>query len=589
MKNKFMHVLIFFLLLGFPFLLDIPSHDDICDENSSCLAYRYSDMDIGPYSMILTAGPPAGASMYDSYKMAPNEKQKYYSPIAGIHEKNESINEYALNVYPADYGPYATGFGHRAIQCIAQSKLAEDSLKMLVIARKIRAKIAELSGEDDYLKHCNKNLLKPVLLSIGFKQNGKITNTKNSFYLNSGLQKSIFFSGATIIDNTGDYSIFEMLYEGYLPLAFTHETSHAIMMETYGTHWKSLLERKLSTPHDDVTDPATAYMEGWAEAFEIIYMKNNDRLLSNRSQDDYQAIVRDMILSQSNDNDLWFSYDPATTSPVELSPGCYIKNASQMISSENIIAGLFSSILSSKEIKFPFIKCIAVMYEHHPTDFMEFLSSWVKEFPADNDYLVNLLCEKTKFAIVLNEAPETYYECRKAEREFLKNKISKEELEKKREAWRNLSDALKSVALRNTTLTQSRPSLGLIFIRPEGPDGSSRTETVDLVTITAPTFKALKIKGISDNDIVEFIKIRQRKALNNYSDALCALENVLGKRFEFVKKNNSLFSFNFAPTGKIEKKGFFYGRGTQYEKLSSYLEKTRSADILNELAGGVRK
>jgi len=334
-------------------------------------------------------------------------------------------------------------------------------------------------------------------------------------------------------------------------MVVAHENAHAIMFDIYGPDITKI-DKVSNMGHDGpmVSDRGLAFIEGWAEAFEALYGPTNP-LLKLKEADREKYRISEFLFTRQDpvrrDRYIWQNHNGKKTG--------ILKNGVQILSTEGAIAGLFYDILTSRSIKDPFGKCISVMYEKKPVDFVGFLKAWTAAFPEDKNTLYRMYLEGTNYATVSNEARKLYYDYYQAKLKFVQKQMDEKTFYDTKKKWTAFKEDLFTKAMQNEsqlTANVSRDlwtnvkgfksfSLGGMISGILGNKGMH----VNIASVTVGQLLQLRegnfLKEMTDEDIAKFVKTREQMGVMPYTSGVAALREILGKdRAEAIIKANGI-------------------------------------------------
>lgn len=329
-----------------------------------------------------------------------------------------------------------------------------------------------------------------------------------------------------------------------LDIIMCHENAHGIMADMYGQKFPDI-KKPSKVGHDSyiISDKGTAFVEGWAEAFEAVYGPNNIKF---NEKDRKKYHIAEFLFARQNpirrDRYVWVDNKAKKNGS--------LKNGSQLMATEGVIAGLFYDILTSRAIVAPFEKCVKVMFTDTPQNFVEFFNALVKKFPEDKRVLYRILLENTHYATMTNDAIRAYCNYYAYKLKINKKKISKSEYLEYRKKYKTVTETLFKKAMSGSNVFGNvGPEL---WFYSEARADVTKTRyfyahTFDLNTITA---KQLKIAGmVLDEDVNRIISERSKDGYFSDRWAQNAFIRILGdKHFKSYIYEKYMSNFkSFAP------------------------------------------
>jgi len=368
-------------------------------------------------------------------------------------------NEKAIRINWADNKGF---IGRTVIPYLKKSKEFQDMLRLRCTARHIRAQILEknenldaetkaylnfevnspliLVGESPYGKDAKSG---PMLMPIGVEVFDPVENKRIALHTS-------VITLTDILDFGGNprFSVKNALTNDTLDFVVGHEVAHEIMADMYGKDFMKI--NRISSGHGtyDITDLGVAYIEGWAEAFEALYGINNPRL---KKKDMEKYLISEFIFERQDpirqEMVVWL-YPYVNERKKEGS----LKNGSQMMSTEGVVAGIFYDILTSRTINAPFEKCVKTMVTSKPANFMEFVREYVKLFPEDKNTLYRIILESTRYVVMSKDAGLLYRKYYTSKMEYTKNPQVKDAFTQAQNAYTSFKEDLFKKAMNGTDI-----------------------------------------------------------------------------------------------------------------------------------------
>ncbi len=317
------------------------------------------------------------------------------------------------------------------------------------------------------------------------------------------------------------FSVKDAVDNDTLDLVVAHENAHAIMFDMYGKKFAEI-ERISTNGHDApyITDQGLGYIEGWAEAFEAVYGPANPKL---KEKDRKKYNISEFLFSRQDpirrERYIW-------ARPTGKKTGV-LKNGSQLMATEGVIAGLFYDILTNRALNAPFEKCVTAMLLFQPQSFMDFVKAYVKLYPDDKKTLYRIVLENTNYATMDRQAIDLYAAYYQSKLAYVQKKCSKEDHLKAKNAFITFKEDLFKKALKNDTLFANvGPQLwftgklklddkkpGLFDLKAKiakklGKDPNVWEFRLDLNTVT---HKMLRVIGFDESAAANVIEARQKR------------------------------------------------------------------------------
>lgn len=343
----------------------------------------------------------------------------------------------------------------------------------------------------------------PAMIPIGVEV-VKPNNTSERLYLEtSSICITDLKAGNEVI-----FSVKDSILNDTLDIVLCHELAHSIMFDMYGKRF-TLIQRVSTNGHDApiITDKGLAYIEGWAEAFEAIYgganphFKEKDRKKYNISE--FLFTRQDPIRRERY---IW-------EKPFGKKTGI-LKNGSQMMATEGVIASLFYDILTSRAINAAFEKCVTTMLLYTPLNFEEFINKYLTLYPEDRQTILRIILENTKYGIMDNTARKLYYNYYQNKLLYVQKKISNEEFRKAEKAYLDYKENLFKNAMNGANIFGNvGPELwlkGKLVFEKAGLF-KKKQEWEFRIDLNTVTYKILRVIGFDSASAEKIIAARNEK------------------------------------------------------------------------------
>lgn len=485
----------------------------LAEKPTTYLAPGYQNIESDPQKAIIPVG-----FLIDETKTGEN---KIVSVREGF-DMAEARRKVALLAVPVDPEKYKIA---EMVNYLKSSSIVADSIKLRHIARINKLDLLAKSGDQGYADYYKKYSMAPILVSpFG---SGGCAMAPTSTYMGYGTDGE-YFSNSFIKVTDGMAKISDRIKNDTLALGFAHENAHAIMNDMYIKSWSEKLYGVSTSGHDGpiVSDRHLAYTEGWAEAFEAIYGQMNP-LLINESEREKYGIAEFQFTRQDpvrRNRYTWVNHKGKKTG--------IMKNALQLISTEGAIASTFFDIMTARKISDPFLKSTTIMYKFKPADFVEFLKVWVREYPEDKQVLYRIFLEESKYITMSNEARKLYYEYYQDNLKFKQGKITKEAASVTRDKWLAFKEDLFKKAMDGAAIDSNiGPDLWLAMkLQPKDPAKPEIEENLNISTFEPVSWviRLFENAGITEAELLEFIKAREATGVLPYKTATEALEAAFG-------------------------------------------------------------
>ncbi len=201
--------------------------------------------------------------------------------------------------------------------------------------------------------------------------------------------------------------------QNYLAPLVAHELFHGLMGDLYGTKMIEMKARSYSRnghAADRITDEFLAFIEGTAEAMELVALEDHASEVSN-TLIDYPHLtdeLRDFIrgfkrkrLVLAKHNKLGFTADSSILDGE-------LDSAEDMLKTEGVIASLTFRLLFKSGLTNPFEKLFRTMLRHKPLHFVDFLKKFVSDYPDSKDTVIRQFLESTRYITVHKDAARLY-------------------------------------------------------------------------------------------------------------------------------------------------------------------------------------
>jgi DNA uptake protein ComE-like DNA-binding protein len=373
-----------------------------------------------------------------------------------------------VNPRPIQARLYGTGFSHRILVLIdpeeaygknvfpglLKNPVVQDSLKLRKVALNIRREgtqeILEKLNPDGKLSpeqvealkrflsaHVNQPL--PILAKppADKADSGNCASRQGSLIRGADGKNLLWSPNCLFL--VGDLAA--NLENDTLSIVFGHENAHIIMYEMYGAGMRNFL-RASSNGHmaPYMTDQSMALIEGWAEAFEAVYGPTNPRL-SEKDRKKYH--IPEFRFERQDpvrrERYIWARYFGKKTG--------VLKNGSQMMATEGVVAGLFYDILTSRAINAPFEKSVRTMLKWQPTNFPDFVRGYLKFFSEDRKVLTRIILENSRFVLMHPRAGDLYFRYYQANLAWKQKKVGKQALQQAKNEYLKFKEELNAQAL----------------------------------------------------------------------------------------------------------------------------------------------
>ncbi|MBF0502349.1 MAG: hypothetical protein HQM09_19575 [Candidatus Riflebacteria bacterium] len=298
----------------------------------------------------------------------------------------------------------------------------------------------------------------------------------------------------TDLGHKGDdffFSISDAVDNDTLDIVLCHENGHGIMYDMYGPAWFGI-KRISNNGHDTpyITDQALAIIEGWAEGFEAVY---GPATIQFAEKDRKKYGISEFLYTRQDpvrrDRYIW-------ARPTGKKTGI-LKNALQLMSTEGVIAGQFYDILTSRAINAPLEKCLTVFIAAQPSNYPDFICTFLKLFPGDRNVLSRIVLEGTNYVTISPLAAKLYYDYYMANVGYKQKKVALEDYNKARQAYLTFKeDQFKTAAGGADLFSNVAPDLWFTGFIPS----TANSDPQVLSQIEVARREARKQLGMSESD-----------------------------------------------------------------------------------------
>lgn len=293
----------------------------------------------------------------------------------------------------------------------------------------------------------------------------RVTTARTSFDAAQLLQvDGLNIPGGTVL------SVEELASAGALLPMLCHELFHAIQAELYRErHLYFTLLGQPAGPHDSPaeTDPMLAFREGFAEAGELwLGEQYPEEFAVRRVRGIRPEAVRFAEATFKNRQVLAARNRFIYTNDGRLKDG-RLDSGKTDLSTEGVIASLLQTILAHAKLPDAPRSVFTTMARTAPLTFFDFVSSLMRDNPAQAATIRRILLEYTCYTIASHDALsqyQTYYLARKA---FLVGKLPRGEYLQVRNAWQEWKDRQRMQIEAGAPLVEAVPQ-PLIVASKEG-------------------------------------------------------------------------------------------------------------------------
>ena len=199
----------------------------------------------------------------------------------------------------------------------------------------------------------------------------------------------------------------------YLAPLIAHELFHGIMGDLYGPHMIEMKARSYSRnghAADRITDEFLAFIEGTAEAMELVALEDHSNEVSTKLVDspDLSDELRDFVrgfkrkrLVLAKHNKLGFVADGSVLDGE-------LDSAEDMLKTEGVISTLTYRLLFNSGLSEPFQKIFTTMARHKPLHFIDFLKKFVVDHPESRSTVLRQFLESTRYITVHKDSAKLY-------------------------------------------------------------------------------------------------------------------------------------------------------------------------------------
>ena len=201
----------------------------------------------------------------------------------------------------------------------------------------------------------------------------------------------------------------------YLAPLIAHELFHGLMGDLYGQSMIEMKARSYSRnghAADRITDEFLAFIEGTAEAMELVALEDHSNEVSTKLidfpelSDDLRNFIRGFKrkrLVLAKHNKLGFTEDGVVLDG-------NLDSAENMLKTEGVIASLTYRLLFKSGLNNPFDKLFTTMARHKPLHFMDFIKKFISDHPDSSKTVIRQFLESTRYITVHRDSAELYKE-----------------------------------------------------------------------------------------------------------------------------------------------------------------------------------
>ena len=201
----------------------------------------------------------------------------------------------------------------------------------------------------------------------------------------------------------------------YLAPLIAHELFHGLMGDLYGQSMIEMKARSYSRnghAADRITDEFLAFIEGTAEAMELVALEDHSNEVSAKLIDspDLSDELRNFIrgfkrkrLVLAKHNKIGFVADGALLDGE-------LDSAEDMLKTEGVISSLTYRLLFKSGVNRPFDKLFTTMARHKPLHFMDFLKKFISDHPESGRTVIRQFLESTRYVTIHKDSAQLYKE-----------------------------------------------------------------------------------------------------------------------------------------------------------------------------------
>ena len=207
----------------------------------------------------------------------------------------------------------------------------------------------------------------------------------------------------------------DFYHQKYLAPLVAHELFHGLMGDLYGQRMIEMKARSYSRnghAADRITDEFLAFIEGTAEAMELVALEDHSNEVSAKLidfpelSDELRTFIRGFKkkrLVLARHNKLGFTSDGLVLDGDLDSP-------EDMLKTEGVIATLTFRLLVESGVVNPFEKVFSTMARHKPLHFIDFLKKFVSDHPESRATVIRQFLESTRYITVHKDSAMLYKE-----------------------------------------------------------------------------------------------------------------------------------------------------------------------------------
>ena len=228
--------------------------------------------------------------------------------------------------------------------------------------------------------------------------------------------------------------------QNYLAPLISHEFFHGLMGDLYGDRMMEIKARSYSRnghAADRVTDEFIAFVEGTAEALELVAMEQFSDEVSHKLID-YPELtdnVRGFIrrfkrnrLVLARHNKLSFIADGQVLDGE-------LDSANDILKTEGVIATLTYRIFFANGLDVLFDKLLQTLAKHRPLHFLDLIEAFIDDYPEYRAKVLRQFLEITRYVTVDQQAADLYKDYYLAKKAWKQKKVSEEIKQAKADRW----------------------------------------------------------------------------------------------------------------------------------------------------------
>lgn len=233
----------------------------------------------------------------------------------------------------------------------------------------------------------------------------------------------------------------------YFAPLIAHEFFHGLMGDLYGSRMIEMKARSYSRnghAAHKVTDPFLAFIEGTAEAMELVALEEfpeevADRLVENsKLSDSMRAFIKGFKKNRlvlARHNKLGFISDGRILDGK-------LDSAEDILSTEGVIASLTHRLFFKDGFQSSMVLMLQTLARHRPLHFIDFVKAFLKDHPESRPTLLRQFLETTRYVTVHKDAVAIYRDYYLTGKAWKQKKVPLEVKQASTERWKSFKEDL---------------------------------------------------------------------------------------------------------------------------------------------------